>query len=132
MSGIPAGLVTVAGMEKSELVERFRARGAYQVSFPDEWTSHLAVLDARLCAVDPGYRLDEVKVKYGTLRFYLADAVSHPCCDAALDGVPDDGLEAAEAAHEVSGLCQAKAAEARFAALERLTAAAEFASGDWR
>lgn len=53
-----------------ELTKIFRQRGAYDVGFPDGWAPLLNKLHNGLSALDPDYRLSQVKVKFGGLRFY--------------------------------------------------------------
>lgn len=54
-----------------DLHEIFRQRGAHDVHFPPGWTSIIEKLHSGLSALDPGYRVSQVKVKFDSLRVYL-------------------------------------------------------------
>lgn len=57
--------------EYDELFEIFLQRGAHDVHFPEGWTSIMEKLHAGLQALDPDYRVSQVKVKFDSLRVYL-------------------------------------------------------------
>ena len=67
-----------------EIRNRLQARGAYP-AVPDEWLGHLAELDERLAQIDPTYQVDQIKTKWGTLRYYISDPGANPCCVALLE-----------------------------------------------
>lgn len=61
-------------MDAQELRERLIAeRGAHpsNVGVPNEWVGVIDRLDQDLEALAPGYRLSQVKVKFGGLRYYV-------------------------------------------------------------
>lgn len=57
--------------EYDEQFEIFRQRGAHHVHFPEGWTSIMEKLHNGLHALDPDYRVSQVKVKFDSLRVYL-------------------------------------------------------------
>jgi len=54
---------------------------------PPGWTNELEQMHLRLAAIEPQYRLAEVKEKFGRLRVYLP---GKPRMDAALNGVIEE------------------------------------------
>lgn len=63
--------------QHDELVTIFKQRGAHDVDFPEGWTAILEDLHNGLFALDPDYRVSQIKVKFGGLRVYLARHVDH-------------------------------------------------------
>lgn len=134
--------MTDAADIRARLTARFAPGWPAALGVPDTWLEHLDALDAQLAAIDPDYRLVQVKTKFGGLRYYLEDIRPLPCCAAWLDAHPlePDADEAAEAAwnaaaelHDTSAEHQrveaaAKSAEKRMRAL---IDAAEAASYRW-
>lgn len=57
--------------QHEELVTIFRQRGAHDVDFPVGWDVILENLHNGLFALDPHYRVSQIKVKFGGLRVYL-------------------------------------------------------------
>jgi hypothetical protein len=59
--------------------ELISLRARFAPGWPDEircgpgWNKLLAELDVALAAIDPEYRVYQVKEKFGGLRFYVAD-----------------------------------------------------------
>jgi hypothetical protein len=61
--------------------DRLQARLDQQnetIGVPDAWLPHLAELDAAIAAIDPHYKLAQVKEKFGGLRFYVRHAGTTP------------------------------------------------------
>lgn len=69
---------TSAGTDvRARLIARVAApepAARFQVSVPDQWLPHLHELDRAIAALDPDYRVAQVKEKFGRLRFYLERA----------------------------------------------------------
>lgn len=62
-------------MNYDELVVLLRTRGTQQIYLPEGWASLVAELDAKLTEINPDYRLDQVKEKFGGLRYYFESDV---------------------------------------------------------
>lgn len=82
-------------VSRADLEEKLRGRGA-DVWLPDGWISLVAELDAKLAEINPDYTVDQVKEKFGGLRFYFESDVEHDRMRAIV----------AEAEEQSFGLCQ--------------------------
>src|SRR5690606_17214187 len=96
----------------------------------------------QLAAVDPDYRLAQVKEKYGQLRYYLETTLQPPCCLAwdAAHPLAKDANEATERAWDAAAEAHDTSVEHRAALtnrdaidvqMEALIAVAEAASYGW-
>lgn len=56
------------------------------------WYPLVTATDHRLAQVDPGYRVQQIKEKFGTLRYYCAPSSEHPSPELldALDAITED------------------------------------------
>lgn len=66
---------------RDQLIKIFCQRGAHGVDFPDGWAPLLNKLHNGLFALDPDYRVSQVKVKFGGLRFYPGSAMGSESYD---------------------------------------------------
>lgn len=57
--------------EITYLYDRFKERGAFDVSFPSGWVPLLQSLNKILNRLDCDYRVLQIKDKFGGLRFYF-------------------------------------------------------------
>jgi hypothetical protein len=59
-------------MNAEELEKVLVDRGAYDVWFPESWTSIIEEIHNKLVGLDPKYRTIQIKQKFGGLRFYFS------------------------------------------------------------
>ena len=55
-----------------QIVERLKRGAGCWSDIPDGWVNLVIELDAKLAAIQPEYSLDQVKDKWGGLRYYIA------------------------------------------------------------
>lgn len=56
-------------MDEDQMIEFYERRGTYP-ECQAGWYPLILELDAKIDSIEPGYRVDQVKEKFGGLRFY--------------------------------------------------------------
>lgn len=57
---------------EQKLISRIQTKGGRYISCNEGWYEILAELERKLNYLDPNYTVDQVKEKFGTLRFYFS------------------------------------------------------------
>lgn len=127
---------------RERLEARFAPGWPASVGAPETWLPHLSELDAQLAALDPDYRLVQIKVKFGGLRYYIEEPFLPPCCTAwheahplphPADEAANDAWNAAAEEHDIdpAHVETQRAQEERGEKMRALTNAAEVDSYNW-
>lgn len=56
-------------MDEGQMIQFYERRGAYP-ECQAGWYQLILDLDGKISSIEPGYRVDQVKEKFGGLRFY--------------------------------------------------------------
>lgn len=70
---------------QEELNEKRRSSGWYGCIAPDGWKNIILDLDRQLAYLDPNYEFQQVKEKFGTLRFYYGTIVEDKTVQEIMD-----------------------------------------------
>lgn len=72
---------------QDELNQKRRTAGWYGCIAPDGWKNIILDLDRQLAYLDPKYEIQQVKEKFGTLRFYYGTTVEDKTVQEIMDAL---------------------------------------------
>jgi hypothetical protein len=85
------------------LLARMGDRNAMMLSTDAGWDVIIAQTDARLAELDPDYVVEQVKEKFGGLRFYYRPSSPDPAIQATMQSVVAEAEAKAARTCEISG-----------------------------
>ena len=108
-------------MDEGQMIQFYERRGAYP-ECQAGWYQLILDLDAKISSIEPGYKVDQVKEKFGGLRFYydqmsvkddnrehvdkLVDAAEAKACTVCeVCGIADSTVNTAGDGYWVKTLC---------------------------
>jgi hypothetical protein len=85
------------------LVARMGAQAGPMLSTDTGWDEIIAEADARLAELDPNYTVDQIKEKFGGLRFYYHSSIRDTDLREAMSAIVREAEERAAQTCEMSG-----------------------------